>query len=80
MKKFCWIEEEDCIICEVYKVLGNCWVEIVKMLLGRIDNVVKNYWNFIIKRKVDIGGFLSEFKDCKFLVYLLLEFEDKDGF
>ena len=40
---------------------------------------MKNHWNSTITRKLDTGGFLSESRDSKPPMYLLLGLEDKDG-
>ncbi|KAI5005596.1 hypothetical protein ZWY2020_032839 [Hordeum vulgare] len=40
-----WTEEEDMVLIEEHKTLGNRWSKIKKRLSGRSDNCIKNHWN-----------------------------------
>ncbi|KAK9102250.1 hypothetical protein Sjap_019504 [Stephania japonica] len=44
-------EEENTIICNLYKSIGSRWSVIASQLQGRTDNDVKNYWNTKLKKK-----------------------------
>ncbi|KAF3660266.1 Transcription factor MYB26 [Capsicum annuum] len=57
LKRGCFSEQEERIIIDVHRILGNKWAQIAKHLPGRTDNEVKNFWNSCIKKKLISQGF-----------------------
>ena len=45
-----WTSQEDLIILEKQKEIGNKWSDISRDLKGRTENSVKNRWNALIKK------------------------------
>eukprot|EP00897_Mesotaenium_endlicherianum_P002998 jgi/Mesen1/2726/ME000168S01781 len=56
LKRGVFTEEEEKLILDLHKAMGNRWAKIALELPGRTDNDIKNYWNTRIKRKLRDAG------------------------
>lgn len=83
MKSCEWTPEEDRILMDMQKKVGNRWTEIAKNLVGRTDNAVKNRFFALSKRNQRTTSMIaksSESSASRFSSsYCIEEEEEEEG-
>ncbi|EIE25106.1 Homeodomain-like protein, partial [Coccomyxa subellipsoidea C-169] len=51
IKREAWTDEEETILIEAHRRVGNKWADIAKVITGRTENAVKNHWNATLRRR-----------------------------
>ncbi|KAM7252654.1 hypothetical protein ACFE04_008163 [Oxalis oulophora] len=70
IKKEPWTEEEDMILIDAHRKLGNKWTEISKKLPGRPENTVKNHWNAVKRKQIFPKGRVYHEEPTMLQVYI----------
>ncbi|GFR39775.1 hypothetical protein Agub_g260, partial [Astrephomene gubernaculifera] len=66
LRKDPWTPEEEVMVVDAHKRLGNRWSDIARCIPGRSENAVKNHWNATLRKRVtpeNPAGPLKEYLD-----------------
>ncbi|KAF8037571.1 hypothetical protein BT93_B0452 [Corymbia citriodora subsp. variegata] len=67
IKKDSWSIEEEKILIQAHKQVGNKWAEIAKILPGRTYNTIKNHWNATKRRQFTKHNLLPDSNNSNLL-------------
>jgi hypothetical protein len=59
VRKEPWSVEEERMLVELQRELGNRWADFARFLPGRTDNAIKNHWNSVLRKGSCISHLLK---------------------
>ncbi|EFJ45034.1 transcription factor Myb2, partial [Volvox carteri f. nagariensis] len=52
LRKGPWGPEEEILLADAHRRLGNKWSDIARCIPGRSENAVKNHWNATLRKRL----------------------------
>ena len=65
-----WSEEEDKLLIEKYKEIGNKWCILSKYFDRRTDNSIKNRWKYLVRNSQNAKTFTKKERTVKMVTFI----------